>query len=67
MAIIWKKNFATVLAQILLVRQPDELEEIQSNAVARYKILEGLENYYMLHIQDFTKLKTLPVLREILR
>jgi DNA repair protein RecO (recombination protein O) len=62
-----ERKFASVLAQILLVRQPDELEEIQSNAAARYKILEGLETYYMLHIQDFTKMKTLPVLREILR
>ncbi|GAB3419772.1 DNA repair protein RecO [Niabella aquatica] len=62
-----EKRYALVLAELLRVRHPQELAEIETNAEARRKILEAMERYYSLHIQDFGKLKTLPVLKEIMR
>lgn len=62
-----EKKYASILSQILQAMQPNELREVQTNASVRYKILEALEIYYSLHIQDFGKMKTLPVLKEILR
>ncbi|ANH82804.1 DNA repair protein RecO [Niabella ginsenosidivorans] len=60
-------RYARVVDELLRVRHPGELAEIQSNAHARSKILEAMEQYYSLHIQDFGRLKSLPVLKEILR
>ena len=57
---------ALLLAELSYARQPAELAEIRANAELRRKILEALENYYALHIQDFGRLKTLPVLRELM-
>lgn len=58
---------ASLLAELSRVRQPPELAEIRTNAETRRKILEALETYYALHIQDFGRLKTLTVLRELMR
>ncbi|MCH5600184.1 hypothetical protein [Niabella ginsengisoli] len=55
------------MAELLQVRHPQELEEISTNADARRKILETMEIYYGLHIPDFGKMKTLPILKEIMR
>lgn len=60
-------RYAQVVAELLQVRRPEELTEIQINAVIRAHILEAMEQYYSLHIPDFGRLKSLPVLREILR
>lgn len=60
-------KFTTVLEELLRARHPRELAEIQTNAGVRSKILEAMELFYSLHIQDFGKMKTLPVLKEILR
>lgn len=57
---------ALLLAEILQAQQPAELAEIRATAETRRKILEALENYYALHIQGFGKLKTLPVLKELM-
>ena len=57
---------ALFLEEIAKAMQPSELSEIRANAATRRRILEALENYYMLHVQDFVKLKTLPVLRELM-
>lgn len=61
------RKCALVAAQLLQVRNPGELAEIETNAEVRRTILEGMETYYSRHIQDFWKLKTLPVLIELLR
>ncbi|MBO9619078.1 MAG: DNA repair protein RecO [Niabella sp.] len=60
-------RYAQVVAELLRVRRPEELTEIQINALVRGHILATLEQYYSLHIPDFGRLKSLPVLREILR
>ena len=57
---------AQVTAELLLVRQPDELEQIKLNHEFRRALLHAYETYYRLHFQDFGTLKTLPVLQEIL-
>jgi DNA repair protein RecO (recombination protein O) len=57
---------ATITAELLMVMQPEELEEIKLNHDFRRNLLYVFEKYYALHIQDFGTLKTLPVLREIL-
>jgi DNA repair protein RecO (recombination protein O) len=61
-----ERKYAIVLAELLQVQQPFELSEIETNSDTRRHILDALETYYSLHIQDFGSLKTLPVLREII-
>jgi DNA repair protein RecO (recombination protein O) len=58
---------AVVTSEILKVMQPEELKEMKMNHDLRKDILLACEKYYALHIQDFGSLKTLPVLREVLR
>lgn len=60
-------KYALILAALLATRQPGELTEIQANGEARRRILDTMEQYYALHLPDFGTLKTLPVLKEILR
>lgn len=62
-----EKDATIILAEILKVRHAFELDEINTNATTRRKILEMLETYYNLHIQDFGKMKTLPVLRDLMK
>jgi DNA repair protein RecO (recombination protein O) len=57
---------ALVTAELLMVRQPEELEDIRLHHDFRRNLLYVYEKYYGLHIQDFGTMKTLPVLREIL-
>jgi DNA repair protein RecO (recombination protein O) len=57
---------ATTIADLLQVRQPEELAQFTLNREQRRTLLHVMEQYYQQHIQDFGLLKTLPVLREIL-
>jgi DNA repair protein RecO (recombination protein O) len=57
---------ALITSEILKVRQPAELSEIRLHAEFRRGLLYAYEDYYSLHIQEFGKMKTLPVLKEIL-
>jgi len=57
---------ALVTSQLLKVMQPEELGEIPLHHEFRRNLLQAYETYYVLHISDFGRLKTLPVLREIL-
>lgn len=58
---------ASLLAELSMARQPSELSEIRANGELRRRVLEALETYYSLHVQDFGRLKTVPVLRELMR
>lgn len=58
---------AAVCADILKVRQPIELEEIKLNQELRRQLLQSMEQYYLLHVQDFRPLKSLAVLTAVLR
>ena len=57
---------AVVTSQLLKVMHPEELEEMKLNHDFRRNLLFAYERYYSFHIQDFTPMKTLPVLKEIL-
>jgi len=57
---------ATVTSQLLKVQQVEELEEVRLHHDFRRDLLYLYETYYALHIHDFGKMKSLPVLREIL-
>ena len=46
--------------------QPSELAQIKLNQEARRVLLHAFETFYALHIQDFGKMKTLPVLEAVL-
>lgn len=59
-------RMAEATSQILKAMQPEELEDIALTGDLRRRILATLEDYYRLHIPDFTPLKTLPILREVL-
>lgn len=48
------------------VQQPEELKQIRLNQETRRELLHAFEKYYSLQVQDFGKMKTLPVLEAIL-
>ena len=56
-----------ICADLLKVRHPAELSEVKMNQEIRRQLLHTLEQYYQLHIQEFSAMKTLPVLRAILQ
>jgi DNA repair protein RecO (recombination protein O) len=58
-------KYAAVTSQLSKVMQPEELADIKLNHEFRRNLLHAYETYYAFHIQDFGRLKTLPVLREI--
>ncbi len=55
-----------VIATMLRVMQPDELNQIHLPVETRRFLLQQLELYYALHISDFGQLRSLPVLQEVL-
>lgn len=57
---------AATVAEILKARQPAELSDIVLNQEKRRRLLHAMEDFYRLHLPDFTPLKTLPVLKEIM-
>lgn len=61
-----ERKYALLLSEFLLALHPSGLSQIATNSGSRRKILDALETYYNLHVPDFGKMKTLPVLRELL-
>lgn len=59
-------EYAQITSQLLKVMQPYELENFKLNQDTRRKLLLLYQDYYALHIQEFGKMKTLPVLQEVL-
>ncbi len=59
-------RMAEVTSQILKTMQPEDLEDLGLTGEFRRKLLNVFEEYYRLHIPEFTPLKTLPILREVL-
>ncbi len=54
------------ISELLKARHPSHLGEIKLNKNIRRTILSVMEKYYTYHIPEFGKMKTLPVLQEIL-
>jgi DNA repair protein RecO (recombination protein O) len=59
-------RMAEVTSQLLKTMQPEDLEDLGLSGDFRRKLLTEYEGYYRLHIPDFTPLRTLPILREVL-
>ncbi|CAN5322222.1 hypothetical protein BH09BAC2_BH09BAC2_06850 [soil metagenome] len=53
------------ISLILKVQHPLELDQVKLNKNIRRDILQALQTYYTLHIQDFGNMKTLPVVQAI--
>lgn len=53
-------------AHLLRVKQPVELADLPLNKENRRYLMDAYEDFYSMHIQGFTPLKTLPVLRALL-
>lgn len=57
---------ALITAELLRTRLPAELDQLKLNKQTRRELLLKYQDYYALHIPDFGKMKTLPVLQEVL-
>jgi DNA repair protein RecO (recombination protein O) len=58
--------FSKTTAQFLSVTEPRQLASIELNQQSRRVLLQAYQNFYALHIQDFTILKSIAVLQEVL-
>ncbi|MES1222563.1 MAG: DNA repair protein RecO [Bacteroidota bacterium] len=58
--------YSFYISQFLKVMQPGELEQIQLNREIRRTLMHAIEIFFSLHISDFGKMKSLPVLQELL-
>lgn len=58
---------ASICAELLKTRQPEELEEIKMNHEMRRQLLQHMEYYFLNHVQDFRPLKSLSVLSAVLQ
>ncbi len=56
---------AALIGALLQVRHPSESAELVLNNALRRKIMDTLLEFYQLHIQDFSPMKSLPVLQDI--
>jgi len=61
-----ESEFSRVVSDLLKVMQPGELGQVKLNQETRRVLLHAFEMFYALHIQDFGKMKTLPVLEAVL-
>ncbi len=59
-------SLAETTSQLLKTMQPEELQQIRLNQSTRRQLLQAYEDYYALHLPEFGKLKSLPVLQELL-
>ncbi len=57
---------AVATAELLKTRHPSELDQLKLNKQIRRELLLKYQDYFALHIHDFGKMKTLPVLHELL-
>lgn len=57
--------YSQYISELLKARRPEETTTLPLNRDIRRKLLHYLEEYYMLHLPEFTRMKTLPVLFEL--
>ena len=55
-----------VIATLLRVMQPEELNQVHLPVSTRRYLLQQLELYYALHVSDFGQLRSMAVLQEVL-
>lgn len=61
-----ESDHSRIVSELLKVMQPAELSQIKLNQETRRSLLHAFEMFYAFHIQDFGKMKTLPVLEAIM-
>jgi DNA repair protein RecO (recombination protein O) len=61
-----ENSLSEATSHLLKIKQPDELADLPLNKDKRRLLLEAYEDFYSMHIQGFTPLRTLPVLRTLL-
>jgi DNA repair protein RecO (recombination protein O) len=61
-----ENSLSAATAHLLKIKQPAELADLSLIKEKRRLLLEAFEDFYTIHIQGFTALKTLPVLRTLL-
>jgi DNA repair protein RecO (recombination protein O) len=61
-----EEPYSKHISDLLKAIHPNDLNDIQLNGKIRKQLLDELEIFYQLHISDFGKIKTLPILHEIL-
>ncbi len=61
-----EEPYSKYISDLLKAIHPNDLNDIQLNGKIRKQLLQELEIFYQLHISDFGKIKTLPILHEIL-
>jgi len=59
-------EYAAITAELLKIRTPEELTELQLNKQTRRLLLNAYEDFFELHIAGFRRLRTLNVLNEVL-
>jgi DNA repair protein RecO (recombination protein O) len=57
---------ARMVSELLRVQQPPELAQITMNRGLRRQILDAMNVFYNLHVQEFGTMKTLAVLQEVM-
>jgi DNA repair protein RecO (recombination protein O) len=57
---------AAIIGRLLQIQDPSALDQVLLNRHDRRQVLEAMETFYNLHISEFGKMKTLPVLQEVL-
>ena len=55
-----------ITSQLLRVRQPEELSQLQLGQDTRRRLLQAYRDFYRLHVSDFGEMRTMPVLQAIL-
>lgn len=60
------EHHSRIVSSLLKVMQPHELDQLKLNRESRQVLLHAMETFYALHIQEFGKMKTLPVLETVL-
>jgi len=60
------REAALLITELLQARLPVELKSMKLSSHKRNRVLDLMETYYALHLSEFGKLRTLPVLRAIL-
>ncbi len=61
-----ESDHSRIVSELLKVMQPAELSQIKLNQETRRSLLHAFEMFYAFHIQDFGKMKTLPVLEAMM-
>lgn len=61
-----ERPLSEITSHLLKIMQPSELSELALNKEKRKSLLAAYEDFYSIHIQGFSCMKTLPVLRSIL-